>query len=71
MRVAPGDVVVSSGDSRTGIATEQGQGAGNGSGVRGGAGVAEVRLLCKVERRMHPHKGEYQFMWSLLLLTTL
>ena len=56
--VAPGDNIVSSGDSGTGVAMEQGQGAGIGSRVGGGAGVAEMRLLREVEHGMHVHQGE-------------
>ena len=50
--VTPGDDIVSSGDSGTGVATEQGQGARIGSGVGGGAGVVERRLLREAEHRV-------------------
>ena len=45
LQVAPGVYVDSGGSSRDRAAPKQGEGAGVGPGVRGGAGVAEMRLL--------------------------
>ena len=56
-RGTPG-VLASSDCAGDRVAQEQGQGARNGSRDGGGAGVAEMRLLCEAERGVHLHKGE-------------